>query len=572
MANVKQSTLAKILTILSIVMVCICFLGTLTVQSLDARLNTAFRQEYDLYSCCEQYRSASEFLIREVRAYAVTGDQAYYDAYLKEKKTDMRREKSISKMYETGLYEDEIAMIEAIIATGEQLAIIEEDSAALAKNGDTNAASINIYCDEYEEYMDKLSTQLDEFENLLSSRMQERIVYDQNMIAVADVFTYVALVVTLAVQVVLMLFVLRQLISPILKIEEKMLDFAEGNMRDAMDYPENDTEIGKTVKAINYFQRTQIQIIDDINYILSEMSEGNFRLDSSCADSYKGDYTQILESIRVINQKLSATLSEINIAAQQVDSGASQVSSASSTLSQGATDQASSIQELSATISLISEMIKSNAADSVEATERTSFAGEQVARANDMMDELVKAMDEISASSDETKKIIKTIEDIAFQTNILALNAAVEAARAGDAGKGFAVVADEVRNLAGKSAEAANNTTALIENTVAAIERGNNLVNDVAERMNSVSDAADAISVINGKIAKSSGEAADAIRQVTSGVDRISIVVQNNSATAEETAAASEQLSAQSNTCRDLVSQFTLRDAEQTDEEVADEE
>ena len=560
MKNIKQSTLAKILTILSIVMLFITFLGTLTVTALNSRLNVSYEEEYELYSCCEQYRSASEHLIREVRAYAVTGEQAYYDAYLKEKKTDMRRENSISRMYEIGLYEDEIAMIEAIVATGEQLAIIEEDSAALAKNGDTKAASINIYCDEYEEYMNTLSDQLDAFEESLSVRMQERISYDQNWIAFSNTLTYVAIGVTFAVQVVLMLFVLKQLISPILKIEKKMLDFAEGNMREVMDYPENDTEIGKTVRAINYFQNFQTEIIDDINYMLGEMSEGNFRLESGCAESYKGDYSQILESIHEINRKLSSTLSEINVAAQQVDSGASQVSSASASLSQGATDQASSIQELSATISLISEMINSNAVDSVEATERTSFASGEVASANEMMNELVKAMDEISASSDETKKIIKTIEDIAFQTNILALNAAVEAARAGDAGKGFAVVADEVRNLAGKSAEAANNTTALIENTVSAIERGNSLVSEVAARMDSVSGAADAIAVINGKIAKASGEAADAIRQVTTGVDRISTVVQNNSATAEETAAASEELSAQSNTCRDLVGQFSLRD------------
>lgn len=566
MANFKQSTLAKILTILSIVMLVICFLGTLTVSALNARLNNAFRQEYELYSCCEEYRSASEYLIREVRAYAVTGDKAYYDAYLKEKKTDMRRENSISKMYEIGLYEDEIAKIEEIVATGEQLAIIEEDSAALAKNGDTNAASIYIYCEEYEEFMSTLSSQLDAFEESLSKRMQERILYDQNWIAFSDTLTYIALSVTLVIQILLMLFVLTQLIRPILSIEAKMLDFSEGNMRTSIDYPENNTEIGKTVKAINYFQRFQIEIIDDINYLLGEMANGNFCIESNSVESYKGDYAQIHDSISEINRKLSATLADINIAAQQVDSGANQVSSASSTLSQGATDQASSIQELSATISLISEMIRTNAADSVEATERTSFAGTQVASANDMMNELVKAMDEISASSDETKKIIKTIEDIAFQTNILALNAAVEAARAGDAGKGFAVVADEVRNLAGKSAEAANNTTALIENTVAAIERGNSLVNDVAERMNSVSDAAGAISVINGKIAKSSGEASDAIRQIITGVDRISVVVQNNSATAEETAAASEELSAQSGVCRDLVSQFILREEEQTTE------
>ena len=558
--NIKQSTLAKILTIASIAMLVICFLATLTVSTLNSRLNKAYEEEYELYSCCEQYRTASEYLVREVRAFAVTGEQKYYDAYFNEKHIEKRRESSIDRMYKIGLYEDEIAMVEAIVATGNELAIIEEDSALLAKNGDTKSASINIYCDEYEEYMNQLSSQLDVFENTLSVRMQERIAYDQKWVAFSDTLTFISLGLTFAFQVILMLFVLKQLITPILKIEAKMLDFSEGNMREAIDYPENDTEIGKTVRAINYFQKFQMEIIDDIKYLLGEMAEGNFRLATRCEESYKGDYEQILVSIREINRTFSATLSEINVAAQQVDSGASQVSSASASLSQGATDQASSIQELSATISLISEMINSNAADSVEATERTSFAGTEVSSANDMMNELVKAMDEISASSDETKKIIKTIEDIAFQTNILALNAAVEAARAGDAGKGFAVVADEVRNLAGKSAEAANNTTALIENTVAAIERGNSLVSDVAARMNSVSDAAGAIAVINGKIAKASGEAADAIRQVTTGVDRISTVVQNNSATAEETAAASEQLSAQSNTCRDLVGKFILRD------------
>ena len=179
------------------------------------------------------------------------------------------------------------------------------------------------------------------------------------------------------------------------------------------------------------------------------------------------------------------------------------------------------------------------------------------------MSELVAAMAEISASSDETKKIIRTIEDIAFQTNILALNAAVEAARAGDAGKGFAVVADEVRNLAGKSAEAANNTTALIEGTVSAIDRGNVLVSEVAEKMGQVAAASEKVAVINGKIADASREAASAIVQVTTGVEQISTVVQNNSATAEETAAASEELSAQSVTCRDLVSQFILREDNQ---------
>ena len=213
--------------------------------------------------------------------------------------------------------------------------------------------------------------------------------------------------------------------------------------------------------------------------------------------------------------------------------------------SQGATEQASSVEELAATIHIISEQINENAANAHEANDRTNVAVSEMGSANDKMKELVGAMDEISASSDETQKIIKTIEDIAFQTNILALNAAVEAARAGAAGKGFAVVADEVRNLAGKSAEAAKNTTSLIENTVAAINKGNSLVTEVADKMSNAMEASNVVVDLNMKISEASKQSADSVTQVTVGIEQISSVVQTNSATAEESAAASEELSGQ---------------------------
>ena len=175
-----------------------------------------------------------------------------------------------------------------------------------------------------------------------------------------------------------------------------------------------------------------------------------------------------------------------------------------------------------------------------------------------MMSELVSAMHEISEFSGETKKIVKTIEDIAFQTNILSLNAAIEAARAGAAGKGFAVVAEEVRNLAGKSAEAAQNTTRIIESTVNSIVSGNQLCAEVAEKMNKVGETAGKVTVINNKIADSSKKAADSIVKVTIGVDQISNVVQTNSATSEQSAAASEELSSQANMLKELVKSFSL--------------
>ena len=563
MNKINQSTVAKVLTIMAIVFLLICILGVVNITTLNNALDTLRNEQYGLYNAAEEYRNASEFLTREARAYAVTGEQSYYDAYLQEINTLKSREAAVEKMNKIGLFEEELAVLNEITAIGAELKIIEDDSVTLVKNGDLKSAYAILYSAEYEDYIAQLSDKLSHFESVIETRTEQEISEKSKVEIMAGVVSFVLLGLSLITQIVLMRFILKDLIAPLIKIKDHMEKFNQGDMRSQFDLEENETETGRTARAVHSFQDFQIRVIDDINYLLSEMANGNFAIHSSCETDYIGDYAPLLQSLKLIDRKLSATLYEINSAAKQVDSGANQVSSASASLSQGATEQASSIQELSATINLIADMINSNAADAKEADVQTSTAGNQMNEVNEKMSELVAAMAEISASSDETKKIIRTIEDIAFQTNILALNAAVEAARAGDAGKGFAVVADEVRNLAGKSAEAANNTTALIEGTVSAIDRGNVLVSEVAEKMGQVAAASEKVAVINGKIADASREAASAIVQVTTGVEQISTVVQNNSATAEETAAASEELSAQSVTCRDLVSQFILREDNQ---------
>ena len=337
---------------------------------------------------------------------------------------------------------------------------------------------------------------------------------------------------------------------------EKM---ANGDFEVEFAYPYKD-EISKTGESLTALASNTKTVIDDIGVVLEEVADGNLNVNVSDEAIYTGVFERILVSLKSFLAQLNGTLVQINTASGQVASGSEQVSGGAQALSQGATEQASSIEELSATINLISEMIVANASDATEANKKTGIAGAQMSEANDRMAELVVAMKEISDSSEEIHKIIKAIEDIAFQTNILALNAAVEAARAGDAGKGFAVVADEVRNLAGKSAEAANNTTILIENTVNSIEKGNNLVKEVAEKMSSVAAAAGAVAEINARIADSSNGAADAITQVTTGIDQISSVVQNNSATSEQSAAASEELSGQASMLKELVAQFSLRE------------
>lgn len=237
------------------------------------------------------------------------------------------------------------------------------------------------------------------------------------------------------------------------------------------------------------------------------------------------------------------------------------MSDSAQTLSQGAAEQASSVEELTSTITEISERIKNNADNAQQASRLSEESGEEVGESNQQMQLLMKAMEEITDTSQEIGKIIRSIDDIAFQTNILALNAAVEAARAGEAGKGFSVVADEVRNLAGKSAEAAKNTTALIESTVDAIEKGRLLADKAAGSLLTVVETSRSVDERIRQIAKASDEESYAVTQIAAGLEQISSVVQTNSATSEESAAASEELSGQAQMLKSLVNRFKLRDA-----------
>ena len=557
--NIKQSTKAKFLTILSITLLIVSAVCCALNTTFNAQLEDAINDRHDLYVYSNDFRTASELLTNEVRAYAVTGDTVYYDNYILELETTKTREVSLALMEYIGLTEEELAIVDEISRMSNTIVPLEKQAIALAERGNLEGAYTVLYGKGYVDGEHKISEYIQQFNDAVQARMTKKVESCNALVTVSNVITYIALAVTLVVQFMLMMFVLKELIVPITKIERKMMQFAQGDMHEPFDIRESNTEIGRTAAAINEFQSFQNAIIGDIDNYLAEMSNGNFVVESECEENYKGDYQNILTSLRMINTNLSATLSNIDLAAMQVESGSAQVSSASMSLSQGATEQASSIEELSATISIISDMINDNARAAVDASEKTNLAGAEMIAANDKITELVSAMEEISASSDETKKIIKTIDDIAFQTNILALNAAVEAARAGAAGKGFAVVADEVRNLASKSAEAVKNTTVLIEGTVMAIERGNEIVAQVADSMKAVASEAGEVTKINSKIAESAQEAAEAIVQVTVGVEQISTVVQTNSATSEETAAASEELSAQAETCKNLISQFTLR-------------
>ncbi len=559
MKRMAQSTKGRLLLITAMVMLVIVAACSLVVSNVSSSLEDALNDKHDLYIGAVNYKTASEFLTRQARMYATTGDTIYYDEYKKEVEVTKSRETNLEAMKTIGLEADELEYMEKVAASSAEMCLYEDRSFAFVQAGDMTAASNEVYCDEYNALAAQVSEYTDTFNQLIQDRMQNKVSNYAKAMTICDIAQYIAIFVTIVIQVIVVLFVFRELIKPIVATEKKMLDFVRGDIHSEFNIRIDNTEVGQTAKAISDFQTYQQDIISDINYLLGEMANGNFVIESRCPDNYRGDYGDILVSIRNIISHLSATLSDIYETANQVDSGASQVASASIDLSQGATEQAASIEELSATVTVIADKVKANAMDAVTANAKTNEAGEELAQVNGKMGELVKAMNDIGTASNQTKDIVKIIDDIAFQTNILALNAAVEAARAGEAGKGFAVVADEVRNLASKSAEAVQNTTVLIESIVQRVGLGTGLVDEVAEKMGIVANAAEEAADLNMRMAEASQEASDSIAQLTIGVEQISAVVQTNSATSEETASASEQLSAQADTCKDMIAKFNLR-------------
>lgn len=345
--------------------------------------------------------------------------------------------------------------------------------------------------------------------------------------------------------------------KPLVGITKRLEDLSNGDLHSDVPQINTNDELETLAQAANRTIRNLSVMISDIRDKMQAFSDGNFTEESTI--QYVGDLEEIETSIQVFARNISSTLTQINLAADQVSYGSEQVSSGAQALSQGSTEQASSIEELSATIVDISMNVKKNAENTQQANTEINNVEQEVETCNTKMNDMVIAMDEISTTSHEIRKIIKTIEDIAFQTNILALNAAVEAARAGAAGKGFAVVADEVRNLAGKSAEAAKNTTMLIESSIKAVETGNKIADETAQALASVVQGTSHVVNTVEQISEATIQQSQSIGQVTIGVEQISSVVQNNTATAEESAATSEELSAQAQRLKDLVSVFQLK-------------
>lgn len=377
----------------------------------------------------------------------------------------------------------------------------------------------------------------------------------KNQLFVALVAAEVILFILLQV---ILFTALKKSLSPLGKLAEESDKLAEGNFDIKVSYAQED-EIGRLVKSFNNIVKRLTYVVSDLQAKLGAFAQGDFATEIKEDENYKGDFRPILNSLQEISTSLNSTLKNVHTSSSEVSSSAEQVSSMAQRISEGTTKQASSIAELSKTMEDITEQIRHTTKQAEKAQQLGVVSGSHVETSNQKMTDMQGAMEEITEKSKEISKIIKTIDDIAFQTNILSLNAAIEAARAGEAGKGFAVVADEVGNLAKKSQEAAQNTSLLIEETIGAVQKGAKFTEETAEALHSVSESTNQVNDLIGEISKASEEESAGVSRLSDGLQEISAVVQENSATAEESAATAEELSAQANLMNDLVDKFKVR-------------
>ena len=390
---------------------------------------------------------------------------------------------------------------------------------------------------------------------MLSVKQAELMAPVIRLIFVCTAFAFFAVMVLAST----LYFLIKKSLKPLEGMARVGKKVSKGDFSESISYLKDD-EIGQIGQGFKQVTENIREITSDLEEKLEELSKGNFRVDLEDEEKYQGEYRPLIDSLRNIRSELNGTILEIQKSASEVSSTSEQVSNGAQSLSQGATEQASSVEELSASMSEIADSIKVTTKKAEDAKGLSERVGEAVTVSTGKMEEMTRAMAEITEKSTEIEKIIKTIDDIAFQTNILSLNAAIEAARAGEAGKGFAVVADEVGNLAQKSAKAAQNTGLLIEETKDAVERGAKISRETGESLSTVVERAGKINTMIFEITKETERESEGMSQLTVGMEQISAVVQTNSATAEESAAASEELSGQAAILDDLVSKFQLQE------------
>lgn len=520
----------------------------------NATLSSVSKEQLKALAYANQYLLGSKALTYAVQAYAVTGEQKYYDAYMNELNVDKNRDTAWAGLEQINLNEEEWSSFRQMADLSNGLVPLEQEAITLAAAGDIQPAIDYVFGKEYEDTIARINDLSDKVIEDIQTRKEaqsSRIKVQQ----IAFECLLIAAFWMVVVQVIRVIkFAREQLLHPIIEVEEQMTELAAGNLHVPLNLKADDSEVGLMVSAIANMKENLTEMISEITSVLEQMGNGDFQIHID--REYVGDFRQIKNSFLKISDEMRGTLSTISAVTDQIDRGSEQLASAAEDLAGGSTVQAAKVSELMALIEAMSSNMVRNAKEAGESVELATNAGVALTKGNDKMQELKEAIGEINKCSEQIRTIINTIQDIATQTNLLSLNAAIEAARAGEAGRGFAVVADQVKNLAEESARAAGETTKLIETTMIAVEKGIVMADETAVDILEVMGGAREATEKMGGMAVLLQKDVESMKQINESIGLVSQIVDNNSATSEETAAVSEEQKAQVQTMVQMMDKF----------------
>ncbi len=553
----NQSFMTLILNGVSILALIFTVLSLFSYSYVNDELQDANENRFMLTYNANRFMNGSAYLTNEVRAFSATGNQVHYDNYWNEVNNLKNRDLGVAAMQEIGITQSEQEMINAMAALSNELVPLEDEAMRHVQAGNREAALEYVYGEDYSASIAMINSLKEEFLEDLDARTLAEVDRLEEKAEFIRTMMCIALIIAGILQLLSMIAVRWKVVRPIIAVRDQMREISEGNL--SADFPlQSDTsEIGMLVESIHETKRELKKYIQDIDAELSQMAQG--KMDLVIGEDYRGEFLPIQTAMRQILDSLNHALYKITVTAGRVSSESKRMASGAQILSDGAVKQASAVQELSASIQEISRQVNSASEDADNARISSTDATAQLEVCSQKMAGLTAAMEDISKSSHQIGGIIKTIEDISFQTNILALNAAVEAARAGEAGKGFAVVADEVQSLANKSSASAQNITELIQNSMKLVEQGTALSIDTTQALSAGVSGAQKSTELVGRIAESAMRQAQALEQLTQGMQQISEVVQTNAATAEESAESAQELYNQAEEMKGSVQKFRLR-------------